>query len=81
MSLGRVGDVESYWPDVSRSLLSEISSASLESTTGRVEVPFLFKSQVFTNTLREDWVYVPAQYPADKPHGFWRLSGRLRAIH
>ncbi len=34
---------------------------------GRVEGPLLFKSQVFTNTLREYWVYVPAQYMAEKP--------------
>ena len=34
---------------------------------GRVEGPLLFKSQVFTNTLREYWVYVPAQYTAEKP--------------
>ena len=26
-----------------------------------------FKSQVFTNTVRDWWVYVPAQYTADKP--------------
>ncbi len=34
---------------------------------GRVEGPFLFKSQIFTNTLREYWIYVPAQYAAGKP--------------
>ena len=34
---------------------------------GRVEGPLLFKSLVLTNTLREYWVYVPAQYSAEKP--------------
>jgi len=34
---------------------------------GRLEGPFLFKSQVFSNTVRKYWVYVPAQYTAGKP--------------
>jgi len=34
---------------------------------GRVEGSLLFKSRVFTNTLREYWVYVPAQYSGDRP--------------
>jgi enterochelin esterase-like enzyme len=34
---------------------------------GRVEGPILFQSQIFTNTLREYWVYVPAQYTPEKP--------------
>ncbi|HEY6546251.1 MAG TPA: hypothetical protein VI589_00035, partial [Vicinamibacteria bacterium] len=31
---------------------------------GRVEGPFVFKSKVFDNTVRQYWVYVPAQYDA-----------------
>ena len=34
---------------------------------GRVEGPFVWKSQVFANTFRQYWVYVPAQYDASKP--------------
>jgi len=34
---------------------------------GRVEGPFVWKSQVFTNTFRQYWIYVPAQYDASKP--------------
>lgn len=29
---------------------------------GRLEGPFLFKSQAITNTVRKYWIYVPAQY-------------------
>jgi len=34
---------------------------------GKLEGPTLFRSKVFEGTLRQYWVYVPAQYPADKP--------------
>lgn len=34
---------------------------------GRVEGPFEFRSQIFPGTVREYWVYVPAQYDAAKP--------------
>jgi enterochelin esterase-like enzyme/sugar lactone lactonase YvrE len=34
---------------------------------GRVEGPFLFRSQVFAGTIRHYWVYVPAQYSAASP--------------
>ena len=34
---------------------------------GRVEGPFVFKSRIFRNTVRQYWVYVPAQYEAAKP--------------
>ena len=34
---------------------------------GRVEGPFVFKSRIFRNTVRQYWVYVPAQYDAAKP--------------
>lgn len=33
---------------------------------GKLEGPYLFRSQIFTNTVRKYWVYVPAQYTADK---------------
>jgi len=34
---------------------------------GKLEGPFLFKSQVFSNTVRKYWVFVPAQYMPKKP--------------
>lgn len=34
---------------------------------GRIEGPHVFKSRVFRNTVRQYWVYVPAQYDAAKP--------------
>ena len=34
---------------------------------GKLEGPFEFKSQVFAGTVRQYWVYVPAQYTAEKP--------------
>jgi enterochelin esterase-like enzyme len=34
---------------------------------GKLEGPFLFKSNVLAGTVRKYWVYVPAQYAADKP--------------
>src|ERR1043165_360668 len=34
---------------------------------GKLEGPFLFKSQVFSNTVRKYWVDVPAQYTPEKP--------------
>ena len=34
---------------------------------GKVEGPFEFHSDIFPGTVRDYWVYVPAQYDADKP--------------
>jgi enterochelin esterase family protein len=34
---------------------------------GRLEGPLVFKSRIFPNTVRQYWVYVPAQYQAAKP--------------
>jgi enterochelin esterase family protein len=34
---------------------------------GKLEGPFIFRSAVFSNTVRKYWVYVPAQYTAEKP--------------
>ena len=34
---------------------------------GRIEGPIVWKSQVFPDTVREYWIYVPAQYDAAKP--------------
>ena len=34
---------------------------------GKLEGPLLFRSQIFTNTVRQYWVFVPAQYTPEKP--------------
>jgi enterochelin esterase-like enzyme len=34
---------------------------------GRIEGPLVWKSEVFSNTYRQYWIYVPAQYDASKP--------------
>ncbi len=34
---------------------------------GKLEGPIWFHSRIFTNTIRKYWVYVPAQYTAEKP--------------
>lgn len=34
---------------------------------GKVEGPFEFRSSIFAGTVREYWVYVPAQYDPEKP--------------
>ncbi len=34
---------------------------------GKLEGPFLFRSQVIANTVRRYWIYVPAQYTGDRP--------------
>lgn len=34
---------------------------------GKLEGPLLFRSQIFTNTVRQYWIFVPAQYTPDQP--------------
>lgn len=34
---------------------------------GKIEGPFDFRSEIFPGTVRQFWVYVPAQYSAEKP--------------
>lgn len=34
---------------------------------GRLEGPFSFRSQIIAGTVRQYWVFVPAQYTAEKP--------------
>jgi len=38
---------------------------------GKLEGPMLFRSQIFSNTVRRYWVYVPAQYTPEKPAACW----------
>ncbi len=35
---------------------------------GHVEGPFVFRSQVFADTVRQYWIYVPARYDPARPH-------------
>ncbi|MCR9292740.1 MAG: alpha/beta hydrolase-fold protein [bacterium] len=48
---------------------------------GRLEGPFLFRSQIIENTVRKYWVYVPAQYSADKPAAVLVFQDGARAIN
>ena len=48
---------------------------------GRVEGPFTFKSKVLAITVRRYWVYVPAQYQADKPACVLVFQDGARAIN
>ena len=34
---------------------------------GRVEGPLVWKSTIFADTVRQYWIYVPAQYDPQKP--------------
>lgn len=35
--------------------------------SGKLEGPFLFKSQIITNTVRRYWIFVPDQYRSNQP--------------
>jgi CubicO group peptidase (beta-lactamase class C family)/predicted alpha/beta superfamily hydrolase len=48
---------------------------------GKLEGPFLFKSQAIPGTVRKYWVYVPAQYSADKPACVLVFQDGARAIN
>jgi enterochelin esterase family protein len=48
---------------------------------GKLEGPFLFKSQVFANTIRKYWIYVPAQYVPEKPASVLVFQDGQRAMN
>ncbi len=48
---------------------------------GKLIGPTLFKSQVFAGTVRQYWVYVPAQYTPDKPACVLVLQDGQRAAN
>lgn len=48
---------------------------------GKIDGPFLFKSKALANTIRKYWVYVPAQYQADKPACVLVFQDGQRAIN
>jgi enterochelin esterase family protein len=48
---------------------------------GKLEGPTLFKSKIFDGTVRRYWVYVPAQYKADKPACVLVFQDGQRAVN
>jgi hypothetical protein len=48
---------------------------------GKLEGPFLFKSGIFTNTVRKYWIFVPAQYTPDKPACVLVFQDGQRAVN
>lgn len=48
---------------------------------GKLEGPFLFKSQVLAGTVRKYWVYVPSQYTGAKPACVLVFQDGQRAIN
>ncbi|MBA3440011.1 MAG: alpha/beta hydrolase [Pyrinomonadaceae bacterium] len=48
---------------------------------GKLDGPFLYKSQVFAGTIRKYWVYVPAQYRPSKPACVLVFQDGQRAIN
>lgn len=48
---------------------------------GKLEGPFLFKSKIIENTVRQYWVYVPAQYNGEKPANLLVFQDGARAIN
>src|ERR1700684_4343610 len=47
---------------------------------GKLEGPMIFRSQVFSNTVRKYWIFVPAQYTPDKPACVLVFQDGQRAI-
>ena len=48
---------------------------------GRLEGPFEFRSTIIAGTVRQYWIYVPAQYTADKPAGLLVFQDGQRATN
>jgi enterochelin esterase family protein len=48
---------------------------------GKLEGPFLFKSNIVKNTVRQYWIYVPAQYTSEKPACVLVFQDGQRAIN
>ena len=48
---------------------------------GRLEGPFLFRSQVIANTARRYWIYVPAQYDGTKEANLLVFQDGARAVN
>jgi len=48
---------------------------------GKLEGPFLFQSKIIADTIRQYWVYVPAQYNAEQPACLLVFQDGARAIN
>jgi enterochelin esterase family protein len=48
---------------------------------GRLEGPFEFRSQIIANTVRQYWIYVPAQYTGETPANVLVFQDGARAIN
>jgi enterochelin esterase family protein len=48
---------------------------------GRLEGPFLFKSQVIAGTVRRYWIFVPAQYDGSRPANVLVFQDGARAVN
>jgi enterochelin esterase family protein len=47
---------------------------------GKLEGPLLFRSQVFSNTVRQYWIFTPAQYDSAKPACLLVFQDGQRAV-
>jgi enterochelin esterase-like enzyme len=48
---------------------------------GKLNGPFLFRSQIIANTIRQYWVYVPAQYSGEQPANLLVFQDGQRATN
>jgi len=48
---------------------------------GKLNGPFLFKSQIIANTVRQYWIFVPAQYTGDRPANLLVFQDGQRATN
>jgi hypothetical protein len=48
---------------------------------GKLDGPFVFKSQIIAGTVRRYWIYVPAQYTAATPANVLVCQDGQRAIN
>lgn len=48
---------------------------------GKVEGPFMLKSQIYTNTIRDYYIYVPAQYVQSKPAALMVFQDGHKYVH
>jgi enterochelin esterase-like enzyme len=48
---------------------------------GRIEGPFVFHSRIFENTVRQYWIYVPAQYDAAREAALMVFQDGHKYVH
>lgn len=57
------------------------SRPRFDAPKGKLEGPFLFHSQILKDTVRQYWVFVPAQYDANKPANVLVFQDGARATN